>query len=240
MKRRWCYRTPMGDSARDIVDTTFYPVTEKVGEDLLQRLIMELLRPLVEQWLTESGRRALVGADQFIYWEQFNARKSVSPDVYVLLDVDPQTPVSAWKVWETGIVPAFAFEVVSGDRLKDYEEAPRRYAELGVEELVLFDPHAEGSRARTRWQVFRRVDGELLLVERSDADRVRSEVLGCWLRQMGTGMTTRVRVASGLDGAVLLPTDRERAKAEARRATNAEAELERLRAELARLRGGER
>jgi len=240
----------MGESARDTVDPTFYPVREKVGEELLQRLIMEVLRPAVEEWLRGSEAVALVGADQFIYWEQYNARKAVSPDVYVLPGVPPETPVTAWKVWETGIVPSFAFEVVSGSRLKDYEEAPKRYAELGVEELVLFDPHSEASRSRVRWQVLRRDGGELLLVERSDGDRVRSNVLGCWLRQVGTGTATRVRVGFDPDGHRLLPTageraeseaeraesEAERAESEAERADAAEAEVRRLRAELEQLR----
>jgi len=220
----------MGEPVRGAVDATFYPVTEKVGEDFLQRLIMELLRPLVERWFRECRRTALVGADQFIYWEQFNARKAVSPDVYVLLGVEPRTPVTAWKVWESGIVPAFAFEVVSSDRLKDYEEVPRKYAELGVQELVLFDPHVDRSSRRTRWQVFRRESGDLTLVETTDADRVRSVVVDAWLRQTGTAMATRVRIGLDPDGTTLLLTDEERAEA-------AEGELERVRRELEQLRG---
>jgi hypothetical protein len=194
---------------------------------------MEVLRPLVAQWLADQGRSALVGADQFIYWEQFSPRKAVAPDVYVLPGVSPDTPVTAWKVWETGVVPSFCFESVSGDRLKDYEEAPKRYAELGVEELVLFDPHAEESARRVRWQVYRRIDGELTRVEATDADRVRSASLGCWLRQTGSGMAMRVRVGIGPRGDELVPTDAERASA-------AEEELRRVRAELERLRGGKR
>lgn len=228
----------MGEPAESLQDPTLYPVTEKVGEELLQRLILEVLRPLVERWLREQGRTALVGADQFIYWEQFNPRKALAPDVYVLDGVDPDTPVTAWKVWETGVVPSFCFESVSADRLKDYEEAPKRYAELGVEELVLFDPHAEESGSRVRWQVYRRSGTELLRVEESDADRVRSDVLGCWLRQVGEGAVARVRLAVGEDGSELLPTDEERARAEFERAEQAERELERLRAELERLRRG--
>jgi hypothetical protein len=46
----------MGDGAEDIVDAAFYPVREKTSEELLQRLIMEVLRPLVERWLREGGK----------------------------------------------------------------------------------------------------------------------------------------------------------------------------------------
>jgi hypothetical protein len=232
----------------EVVDTTFYAVREKVGEELFSRLIMETLRPLIAAWLVEKGRRALVGADQFFYYEQFNPKKSVAPDVYVVDDVDPETPVTAWKTWETAAVPSFALEIVSGDRLKDYEEAPKRHAELGTRELVVFDPHHdEGSGARVRWQVFRRESGELVCVARSGGDRIESATLGCFLRAVGEGMGARVRLGVGVDGDELVPTDAERARAESKRAhaesnraraeseraARAEAEVERLRARLA-------
>lgn len=232
------------------MDTTFYPVREKMGAELLQRLIVERLRPLVQRWLAEQGRRALVGADQFFYWEQFNPRKALAPDVYVLDGVDPDTFVTAWKVWETGIVPCFCLEVVARDAGKDYDEAPRKYAELGVQELVLFDPHAHRAPGRVTWQVYRRSEHELVRTLGTDDDRVRSEALGCWLRRVGDGTSVRVRVATGADGSQMLPTEAERADAEATRARaeseradaeatragRAESELERLRAELAELR----
>jgi hypothetical protein len=63
-------------------DRTVYPVEERVGEDILQRWIVELLRPLLQRWFDERGQLALVGADQFIYFKQFDAHERVSPDVY--------------------------------------------------------------------------------------------------------------------------------------------------------------
>lgn len=45
-----------------------YPETDRMGEGLLQRLIMELLRPMLARFLAESGKVACVGADQFIYY----------------------------------------------------------------------------------------------------------------------------------------------------------------------------
>ncbi len=228
-------------SKGEIIDTTRYPVSETVGEELLQRLIMELLRPLVERWLQESGRRALVGADQFFYYEQFNPRKSVAPDIYVVEGVSPDAPVTAWKVWEHRVVPSFALEVVSGDRLKDYVEAPKRHGELGTKELVVFDPHwDEGPSSRVLWQVYRREGSELVCMECTGRDRVRSNTLSCWLRATGEGSALRVRVGLDPDGTVLLPSEAERAEAEAQRAAaatqraaRAEAQVERL---LARLR----
>ena len=48
-------------------DPTFYPIEEKVGEDILQRWIVELLRPLVDRWFRTRAVRAFVGADSLGY-----------------------------------------------------------------------------------------------------------------------------------------------------------------------------
>ena len=50
-------------------DPTCYPVEGKVGVDSLQRLIAELLRPLLERWYSALGKPTFVGADQFIYYK---------------------------------------------------------------------------------------------------------------------------------------------------------------------------
>ena len=210
-------------------DPTHYPVHDDMGEGSLQRLISELLRPLLARYLAERGERAFVGADQFIYWVQFEPTRSVAPDVYVLPGVDPASRIDCWKVWETGIVPTFAVEVVSSDVRKDYDVTPTRYAELGTTELVVFDPDFELASSRVRWQVFRRVSRRgFVRVEATNARQVRSRVLGCWLRAVGDGAATRVRVAVGTSGRKLFPTEAEAALAE----------VARLRRELERLRRG--
>src|SRR5262245_40754946 len=109
------------------IDPTIYPVEEKVGEDLLQRWIAELLRPLIERWFRHRGVRALVGADQFIYYRQRFPTERVAPDVYVLPGVRADTRVTSWKIWEKGITPSFALEIVSRDWEKDYVDSPVRY-----------------------------------------------------------------------------------------------------------------
>ena len=76
-------------------DPTFYPVEDKVGEDTLQRLIVELLRPLIERWLAAKGTPTFVGADQFVYYKQFHPGKVVGPDVFVLPGVRLFVPFQA-------------------------------------------------------------------------------------------------------------------------------------------------
>jgi hypothetical protein len=157
--------------------------------------------------------------------------------------------------------------VVSQDWLKDYRDSPEPYAELGVRELMIFDPEwAERPSERLRWQVYRRLAKRgFVRVEANNGDRVRSKVLGCWLRAVGDDLDSlRLRLATGPQGEALVPTadealalaeqrlrtEREAlarseqaraAEAEARAAeaearARAEAELRRLRTELERVR----
>ncbi|MBI4703315.1 MAG: Uma2 family endonuclease [Deltaproteobacteria bacterium] len=223
-------------------DPTVYPEEERVGEELLRRWIAELLRPLVERWLAQRGVAALVGADQFIYYEQHNPHKRLAPDVYVLPGVPPQTRVRAWKLWQTGIAPSFAFEVVSTDWEKDYVETPERAAEAGISELVIFDPGwaERPGGAGARWQIYRRAGKRGLgRIVTTNEDRVRSRSLGCWLRAVGFGDAARVRLGTGVRGEHLVPTaeEAERAAKEVERAAKevalAETEAERAAKEAA-------
>ena len=185
-----------------------------MGEDMLQRWIMELLRPLLQWWLSRRGIKAFVGADQFIYWRQHDPHARLAPDIYVLPGVDPRTRVRTWKLWQDRVVPSFAFEVASHDWEKDYFEGPARYDALGVRELVVFDPGFDEHVDGVRWQVFRRVGKRgLVRVEATRSDRVRSKALGCWLRAVGTGRDVRVRIGVGAQGEELVPTAEEAERA---------------------------
>lgn len=196
-------------------DPTIYPEEERVGEDILQRWIVELLRPLLQWWLTGRKVRALVGADQFIYWRQHDPHARVAPDIYVLPGVDPRTRVRSWKIWQDRVVPSFALEIVSQDWEKDYAEVPPRYDALGVPELIIFDPGRDEHPDGVRWQIWRRMGRRgLVRVEATDAARVRSKALGCWFCAVGAGRDTRVRIAVGARGEELVPTAEEREAAE--------------------------
>jgi Uma2 family endonuclease len=233
----------MSSARREPGDPTIYPEEERVGESMLQRWIVELLRPLLEWWLNVHCRRkAFVGADQFIYWRQHDAHARVAPDVYVLPGVAPHTAVRTWKIWSDRVVPSFALEVASDDWEKDYYEAPQRYDELGVGELVIFDPFFEQRPEGMRWHIYRRVGKrDLVRVEATNGDRVRSRSLRCWLRAVGERESLRLRVAEGPSGEAIVPTPEERERAEKERErTEKETALARLAAvekELSRLRG---
>lgn len=179
-------------------DPTVYPIDDGMGEDSLVIFIVETLRPLLAELFASRGEQAFVGARQFIYWQQHAPTKFVAPHVYVLPGVAPETRVRNWKVWETGIVPSFALEVISDDRRRTIEDSPRRYAEIGVQEVVIFDPEPETRDDSVRFRVYRRLAKRgLTLVQATNADRIRSKQLGCFLRAVGTGDATRVRIGLG-------------------------------------------
>jgi Uma2 family endonuclease len=234
-------------------DPTEYPIEDEMGEDAIQRDITELLRPLLVRYLADKGVKAYVGADQFIYWVKGNPTAVVSPDVYVMPGLPQTVRPRCWKVWLANVVPSFALEVMAWDKKrKDVTESPERYGELGTQELVIFDPYAfERRRVGPRFRVHRRnAQGKLALVEETNADRVHSEALGCFVRAVGETVDLRLRIGTGPKGDELFPTDAELAKAERVRATTArlrgkleraarleaEAEVAKLRAELERLR----
>jgi Uma2 family endonuclease len=206
--------TPGRHAAR-AYDPTFYPTEEKVGQDSLQVLILELLRPLVERWFELREKPTFVGEDQFIYYERFNPKKVVAPDLYVMPGAKPGRRVKSWKVWKTGLVPSFALEVVSSDDpQKDYVEAIERYSELGIDELIVFDPDHGKSDDRVRWQRYRKLKTRgFVQVESSNGDRLRSRTLGCFLRVVGSGDDARLRLATGAAGDDLVPTEAEQERA---------------------------
>jgi hypothetical protein len=156
-------------------------------------------------------------ADQFINYQQYDSTKRVSPDVYVLPHLAPDTHVTSWKVWESGVAPTFALEVASDDWENDYAEAPGRYDKVGVKELVIFDPNFErrpGGEGLL-FQVYRRMPRRgFVRVEVSNESRVRSKVLGCWLRAVGSDRMMRLRIGLDPDGDELLPTGEEQERSE--------------------------
>lgn len=233
-----------------------YPETDNMAENLLQRLMSEFLRPLIQRFLREAmegtnakdkrykslraHRTLRVGADQFWYYVEGDTSKCVSPDVYVMAGVDPKCTPPSWKLWELDKPPVFALEIVSKEKKKDYVETPKAYAHTGVHELVVYDPDApvlsdvSAGQSRVRWQVWRRSSaGRWAKVVQSNADRIESEALSCWLRVVGEGGERLLRVATGPQGDQLFLSGEESERAEKER-ERAEKEREHTEKELER------
>ena len=207
-----------------------YPVAEQMPDSRTHSKTRRELEEGATRHLASRGVRAFASSDQFVYWVKGEPTISAAPDVYVVLGADPELLPKIWKTWERG-VPDLVIEVVSGQRPKDYSGAPQKYGEMGVQELIVFDP--QESRGRVRWQLFRRIDGGLLRVEAHDGDRVWSSILQAWLvlARHADGTAT-ARVATGTLGEHLVPIDRELAEARGQALEAKDAELEAKDAEL--------
>ncbi len=186
------------------------------------------------------------GGNMFMYYEEGDNTKRVAPDVFVAFGVIPNERRS-WFVWEEGKAPDVVFEITSrGTRIEDQGIKKGLYESLEVKEYFLFDPLNE--YLRPRLQGFRLVNGlyqPLPLVE----EQLESEQLDLRLkaaihmldlfdRQTGRRLLPPMESAAALEQAETRMQETEtrmREEVEARRA--AEAEVARLREELARLRG---
>jgi Uma2 family endonuclease len=171
--------------------------------------------------------RVYIASDLFIYFEEGNPRAAVAPDVFVVFGV-PKGQRRIYKLWEEGAVPAAVIEVTSRKtRREDLRVKMATYARLGVGEYFLYDPEAE--YLRPPLQGHRLVGGTWQAIAALDAEgTLASAALGLDLR-LEAGLLELYDAASG---------DRLPRLAEQKAAAEAaEAELERLRAELAELRG---
>jgi hypothetical protein len=177
-----------------------------------------------------------VGSDQFLYWNASNKERCLAPDAVVRLNV-PDAAFKTWKTWEEGGVPDLAVEIVSDSDRTQWSEKLSDYHELGVKELVRFDPAGpEGERLR----VWDRVDEDL--VERAVAgDETPCLTLGVsWVVRPVEDAPVGLRLIDGEGRLLEVPEEAaERAReAEAKGRAVAEERVRELEEELRRVRGG--
>jgi len=88
-------------------------------------------------------QRVYVASDLLLYYHEGVPRDFVVPDGFVVLDCDPKWR-RIFKTWEEQRVPAAVFEFTSAStKRQDEFFKPRIYAEIGVQEYFIFDPHGE-------------------------------------------------------------------------------------------------
>ena len=129
--------------------------------------------------------RVHVGAEMFLYYEEGNVNKHLTPDLFVVQGLKA-LPDPSFKIWEEGCPPAFVLEVASpSTEDRDHGEKKALYASMGVEEYwrfhptgVLEKPAIEG--VRFEGGVLQGLGYEPLPIEPDGA--VHSEVLGLDVR----------------------------------------------------------
>ena len=93
--------------------------------------------------LRYRGQKVYVASDLLLYYHEGVPRDFVVPDGFVVLDCE-QRQRRVFKTWEEQRVPNVVFEFTSAStRRSDEVFKPRIYAELGVLEYFIFDPHGE-------------------------------------------------------------------------------------------------
>jgi Uma2 family endonuclease len=208
----------------------FYPESDgqPMGETPLHRREMSYLIGALE----ERFRRAAdvyVSGNMFLYYEPGRPRSVVAPDVFVargIVDKDRERRV--YKLWEEAVGPCLVIEVTSNaTRDEDLGDKKSLYERLGVVEYFLYDP--EGDFLPERLRGFRLEGGRYFPFRRDDDGALASRTTGVTLRLEGG----RVRV---FDTATERPFLRPEEAADVVQA--AEEEIARLKAEIARLRGG--
>ncbi len=249
-------RDPLPHEVGARIDWSTWYLTDEEdrGESSEQEQIIFVLKSSLKALARTLGWPDVhIAGDQFFAWVPHEPNVRVSPDVYLLDDPPPPPHPEMWETWKPGRrPPRFAVEVVSakgGRRArweKDYEEAPAKYALLGTEELVIFDPEAasgRGSDERVALQLYRREsDGAFVRVYRG-AGPTWSEQIDAGLVVVHEGPVARLRLCRDMAGHDLVPTAEEalvaadEALAAERQARSvAEQDAARLRAELAALR----
>jgi hypothetical protein len=223
----------------------FYPVSDDMGESGLQLFVIHLLLDLLKDYFATLEREVFVGSNQFFYYKQGDPRSVVAPDVYVIDGVSLHpTEVKSWKTWEhDGKAPTLALEIVSDEYRKDYgDKLVERYQDLGVRELVRYDPLHMVGRKRELFAHFVRDEQGRLMRRPTFGDRVQLASYDLWLVH---GPHDVLRLGVGPKGASPWPTAQEknaqaseRAASEANRADSeaarAAAETERAAAEAER------
>ena len=179
-----------------------------------------------------------VSADLLIYYEEGDPRARVAPDVFVVFGV-PKRKRQNYKLWEEGVVPAFAMEVASqGTWREDEGHKTRVYERLGVREYWQYDPTGEylGLNLKGRRLVDGAYEPQPVVDCLDGTAMLRSETLGLDFRVKGEEMyfldpETGERILNALEQAAARRT------AEARtQAARARLEVERARAEAAEAR----
>lgn len=83
-----------------------------------------------------------VASNNLLYFVEGDPRQCFSPDVYVVMGV-PKGPRRTYRLWDEGRPPSVVFEITSrSTRREDTVTKKARCAALGVDEYFLFDPEA--------------------------------------------------------------------------------------------------
>jgi Uma2 family endonuclease len=182
-----------------------------------------------------ADREAFAWGDMFVYYVEGDPKKVVAPDVFVALGVPAKTDRNVYFAWVEGKLPDLVIELTSrSTRHQDTGAKFRLYQDvLRIPEYFLFDPLED--YLKPSLQGFRLVEGHYVPIPEAGG-RLRSEVLGIDFGREGHLLKlydpeTGERLLTSRQQAERAERERQRAERERRRA-----ERERRRAERERRR----
>ena len=229
--------------------TLVYP--ESDGEPMAEtgrhvRLLLDMIETI--SWLFRNVPDVHVCGNMFLYYEEGNPRKVISPDVFMVRGVSKKD-LRTYKTWEQQPYLDFVLELASPSTYaKDFNEKKAIYEQiLRVKEYCIYDPYGEidpsfiGFRlVGDTYQEIAFVDGRLPfetlgleLGERDGVLRLYDPVAETWLGPSREHVDAAKAHASEAENRASEAENRASEEARARR--DAEAELEEIRAALERL-----
>lgn len=201
-------------AAIDYPESDGKPMTET---DIHREQMTDLLTALKAYFRDDP--QAYVAGNLMMYYTEGEPKDCVSPDIFVVRGI-PKRNRRVYKIWQEGRSPDVVIELTSRST-RDEDLGSKRwiYAELGVREYFIFDPLGDYLTPPLRG--YRLVGDEYIRME-GDGTRLMSQSLGLELRIVDSWLRLFDPEAGRF-----LPTPAELAD-----------EVERLRAELAQLKGG--
>lgn len=208
--------------------------------DTHRRYMLDLIDALEEHY--RDDKWTYVTGNIFVYYpDETGKLQPVSPDIFVVHGVEKKDR-RIYNIKVEGKAPEMVIELTStSTKMEDLGNKKFLYASLGVKEYFLFDPLSETMRPTLRG--FRLEDGEYIPIV---GTRLYSEVMGLELRleegalrlynpQTSTYLLTRKEVHAARRAAEAARQIAEtKAAQESAAREAAEAELARLREELAK------
>ena len=199
-------------------------------------------------WLLRDIPDAHVCGNMFVYYEEGNPRKVISPDVFMVRGVGKKE-LRTYKTWEQQPHLDLVIEFASPSTFaRDFAEKKRIYEQiLRVKEYYIYDPYHEIQPSFVGFRLVNGVYEDIAFVE----GRLPSEVLGMELGErdgvlrlydpvkqkwFGPPREHLDEAENRLSEVETRASEESRARQEAEtRAQHAEVELEKLRAALQRL-----
>ncbi len=203
-----------------------------MGESDLHRDIMVAVIEALKDFYREQSD-VYISGNLFFYYEKGKPSSVFAPDAFVVFGV-PKKQRRTYKLWlENNKPPDIVFEITSKSTwLEDEGTKMAVCRHLGVQEYILFDPLNE--YLSPQLQGYRLEAGEYVRLPATSEGEIYSTVMNLKLRPDGFYL----RLIDGRTNEPLLtPFEAQEAhRAEVRARQKAEAEVERLRAELEKLR----